>query len=267
MAYKIRADLHVHTNISDGSYSSKAIIDMAKSKGIDVIAITNHDTTKGIDEAKEYGKEIGIRVIGGVEISAYDFENNRKVHIIGLGLNSYSKNIEKICKRIRYDRNENTKWQLNKIIQLGYEINSEKIYEKSIESGVLYKQHIMEELIRKGYTDRIYSDLYRKLFKGDGICSRDIEYVDVKEAIKCIKADCGIAVLAHPGQLNSYGIIKELVQCGLDGVEINHPSHNEEDIKKIKAIAKEYSLMLTGGSDFHGKYGDCKNYLGMELCP
>ena len=91
---------------------------------------------------------------------------------------------------------------------------------------------------------------------------RDIEYVSAFDAIDAIKKDGGLAVLAHPGQLNSYYIIPQLLTKGLDGIEINHPSHSEEDIKRIKKIADFSGLILTGGSDFHGDYNESKTDIG-----
>src|SRR5699024_7657184 len=107
---------------------------------------------------------------------------------------------------------------------------------------------------------------YRHLFKGKGICAGDILYVDAKEAVTAIKADGGQAVLAHPGQLDSYEIIEELVRYGLDGIERNHYDHTQKDVIKVEQYAKEYDLLMTGGSDFHGKFGKAIQ-IGDITCP
>lgn len=260
----MKIDMHVHSNISDGTDNIEKILNKAKEKGLDGIALTNHDTVKGLDEAIEIGKQKSLKVIKGVEISAYDFRRNKKVHILGYNFNE-GENIENLCKRIRKDRNENSLWQLEMLEKLDYKIDREKVLDKSKESEVLYKQHIVEELINKKYTDRVYGELYRSLFKNGGKLDRDIKYVSALEAVKAIKDDCGIAVLAHPGELDSYRIIGELVSVGLDGIELNHPSHSCWDKERINVFAREYGLILTGGSDYHGLYGESK--LGSELCP
>ncbi|WP_315065615.1 PHP domain-containing protein [uncultured Clostridium sp.] len=251
----MRADFHVHTDISDGSLGLRETIQVAKENGVTHMAITNHDTVKGLKEAVKEGDRKGIIIIPGIEISAYDFVNKKKVHILGYNFELEGKNIRKLCDPILERRNENSIRQIDILKINGYKINTQNILRKSVNSEVIYKQHIMAELIEKGYTDEIYSDLYKKLFKKGGICSGDIEYVDVFEAVKAIKADNGIAVLAHPGQLDSYGIIDELVAQGLDGIELNHMDHTEEDVTKIKEYSDKYGLILTGGSDFHGEYG------------
>lgn len=263
----MKGDLHIHTNISDGSYSAKEVLEMAKKNELTHIGITNHDTVKGLSEAVEMGKEFGIKVIPGIEISAYDFKNNRKVHILGYNFELKGANISKLCNPTLEARNENSMWQMRTLIENGYDIDVKSVQEKSKVGGVLYKQHIMQALIEKDYTTSIYSDLYKKLFKNNGICAHDIEYVDAKDAVRAIKDDGGLAVLAHPGQLNSYDLIPELVSNGLDGIEVNHISHNDEDVKKVIEFSQIYGLILTGGSDFHGTYGEEDINIGQILSP
>ena len=258
----MKGDLHVHTNISDSSYSAEETLTMAKANGVTHIGIVNHDTVKGLKDIVALGVKKGIKVIPGVEISAYDFRNNRKVHLLGYNFNLKGTNIRKLCDPILEKRNANSIWQINTLLKEGYEIDNDYISDKSKISGVIYKQHIMDALIDKHYTNKIYSDLYRRLFKNAGICAKDIEYVDVFKALDAIKMDGGIAVIAHPGQLDSYDIIPELVKGGLDGIEIYHHSHNDEDIGRIKIIAEKYGLILTGGTDYHGKYGDNEIKIG-----
>jgi fructose-1,6-bisphosphatase/inositol monophosphatase family enzyme len=128
-------------------------------------------------------------------------------------------------------------------------------HELEIWNGVLYKQHIMQVLIDAGLTDAINSDLYRSLFKGDGICAREIEYVDVFDALAAIKADGGCAVLAHPGLQESYDLVPALVDAGLDGIELFHEIHAPDDHARVLEIAREHGLVVTGGSDAHGTLG------------
>lgn len=258
----MKADLHVHTSISDGSYTTSETLDMARQQGITHIGIVNHDTISGLKAAVELGKRVGIKVIPGIEISSYDFINKRKVHILGYNFDFEGKNIRRICDPILKRRDENSRAQMKILIENGYKIDTSYIEEKCSESEVLYKQHIMSGMIKAGYTDNIYSDLYRDLFKNGGICDQDIEYIDVIESVKAIKADGGIAILAHPGQLNSYDIIPVLLEKGLDGIEVNHHSHSVEDMKKIIRICEMHNLIMTGGTDFHGEYGETSMIIG-----
>ena len=262
----IKADLHIHTDISDGSFGIEEVIEKAKEKNITHLGIVNHDTIKGLKEAIELGNKKGIKIIPGVEISAFDFGNKRKVHILGYNFNINGSHIESLCKPTRERRNICSLWQVEALKNNGYKISLKKILYYSRNSEVIYKQYIMQELIDKGYTDKIYSDLYYKIFKNSGICSGEIIYVDVYKAIEAIIKDGGIPVLAHPGQLNSYEIIPKLVATGLKGIELNHSSHKEEDLILIHKLAVKYNLFETGGSDFHGEYGKGEE-IGNYLCP
>lgn len=263
----MKGDLHVHTNISDSSYGIRETLNMAKKNKVTHIGIVNHDTVKGLKEAVEIGKNMGIKVIPGVEISAYDYRNNKKVHILGYNFDLDGENIKKICDPMLKRRDENSRWQIKTLLENDYELDLDYITEKTKTSEIIYKQHIMKALIKSKYTDTIYSDLYKKLFKNGGICARDIEYVDVLDAVRAIKSDGGIAVLAHPGHMNSYDVIPELVAEKLDGIEINHHGHSEEDIKKIREFSERYNLFLTGGTDFHGEYGEKPINIGDIECP
>lgn len=260
------ADLHVHTDVSDSSCDLHETLRIARANGVTHIAITNHDTVKGLPEAMIEGEKQGIKVIPGIEISAQHKESGKKVHILGYHIDLEGKNIKKLCDPILKQRHNNSLWQINQLLTNGFRIDIENIIERAKNSGVTYKQHIMAELIKEGYTDSIYSDLYKKLFKNGGICARDIEYADVFDAVRAIKLDGGIAVLAHPGQQDTFGLIDQLVEAGLDGIELYHEDHTKEDVEKVLNYQEKHNLILTGGSDFHGSYGT-QIQIGDIACP
>lgn len=250
----IKADLHIHTNISDGSLTTEEVIKKAKEKGLTHIAITNHDTVKGLKEAIELGKKYDIVVIPGIEISAYDYKRNRKVHLLGYNIDLHGKYVSNLCKSLLKDRDEMTLKQVEIIKSLGYDISKDEVKLYGKNSEISYKQHIMQVMIDKGYVKEIYSPLYKELFKNNGPCDMEINYIDVFDAIDAIIKDNGIPVVAHPGQMNSYELIEELVEKGLMGIEKYHISHSKEDYDKVEKLAKKYNLIITGGSDFHGSY-------------
>lgn len=251
----MKADLHVHSYYSDGSSSLEELAQMAAARGVTHLGLVDHDTVKGIQQAREIGKQYGVTVLPGVEISAYDFERNRKVHILGYLFTEEATHINTLCEPLLERRHANSLWQIQQLQEHGFAIRLEDVKDKAKHSEVIYKQHIMDCLLDDPFGTPIYRSLYEELFKGNGICARDIEYVDAVDAVRAIKADHGFAVLAHPGQLDSYALIPELVKHGLDGIERNHPDHQKEDIWKVERMATEYGLLMTGGSDFHGNYG------------
>ena len=260
-------DLHVHTNVSDGAYGIEKTLKMAHESGITHIAITNHDTVEELAEAVAIGIKLGIEVIPGIEISAKDPETGKSVHILGYNFMLGAKHIKQLCTSTLRKQQEKSLWQIDTLINNGYKIDKTSINIKR-QGRTIYKQHIMEELVLNGYTDKIYSDLYEKLFKGQGVCvgKENIDYPDAAQAVKAIRADGGISVLAHPGAQDSLHLVKMLVKAGLNGIELVHNKNNDEVKEKIIELAQQYGLFLTGGSDFHGKYDTVQEF-GSYLCP
>lgn len=263
-------DLHVHTKISDNSLTAEEVIKLAKSKGISHLAITDHDTTQGLEEAIARSVQIGVGIIPGIEISAYDVLRNKRAHILGLDIEPGHPALEALCSPMLKSRNEASFKMVQRIIALGYDLDWEEV-QKHAEGGTgVFKQHIMHALLDHGYCDRIYGDLYQTLFhrgnstQPQGLAYIPLEYVDAAAAIQAVREAGGIPVLAHPGQFDNFEAIDKWVKQGLEGIEVYHPSHRPEDIQISLAYAKEYNLMITGGSDFHGFYGDLPVELG---CP
>lgn len=249
------ADLHCHTNVSDCSEDVRTVLSKARARGITHLAVTDHDTTFGLADAFEAGREVGVEVIGGVEISAYDFERGRKAHVLGLGLPADSLAVAKLCEPLLEARRANTEWQVKRLRDAGYLVDETVLRRVSASSTALYKQHVMAAMTDGPYSSEAYRRLYRSLFKGDGICARDIVYVDARDAVEAIVKDGGLPVLAHPGQLDSYDLVPALVECGLAGIERFHHDHDEADRQRCARLAREYGLFTTGGSDYHGAFG------------
>lgn len=261
-------DLHLHTRHSDGSRWPREALVAAKQRGLDFVSFVDHDTTAGTAQSMAIGLRLGITAIPGVEISAWDPERGRKVHILGYNYRLPATNIEALVTPLREARDANTRRQIEEIIAAGYQITTEAVIAHATgpeelaraatdhESvPTLYKQHVMLALIDAGYTDAIYSPLYRELFKGAGVASHDIQYVGARDAVRAIRADGGKPVLAHPAQLDSWEIIPELVEAGLLGIELYHGDQSKADQARTRAVAREHGLFMTGGSDDHGAYG------------
>lgn len=250
-------DLHCHTRISDNSMTDEEVILLARRRRITHLAITNHDTTKGLDEAVKLGRLHRITVIPGIEISACDFERRRKVHILGLYVEPGHEALEGLCRPIADRRNEVSREMVSKIAAAGYAITWERVLAYAQGGTGVYKQHIMHALMDAGYCGGIYSPLYKVLFsRSGGLAFVEMEYADMRAAVAAVLKAGGIPVLAHPGQLDSFDAIPGLCECGLQGIEAYHPSHGGRDIERTLACAREYGLAVTGGSDFHGLYDE-----------
>ncbi len=263
----MKADLHCHSRVSDGSLEIKEIVALAKRIGLDTLAIADHDTVDGLEEAKRAGREFGVNILSGIEISAYDYERSQKAHVLGFLMDN-PEQVAEVCRPMLRQRQENSKWIVETLGSAGYPITWEFAEMIAYGSTNVYKQHIMHALMHLGYASAIHDILYQELFakprngKPGGIAYKEIEYIDVFEAVRAIKRAGGIAVLAHPVGYDNLELVPQLVEIGLDGLEAWHPSHNDCDVRLIIGIAKKCGLILTGGSDFHGMYEGKPNSLG-----
>lgn len=251
----IKADLHTHTVVSDGSDTFAELLGRARVRGVTHLAVTNHDTTVGLGEVFAHARAHAFPVVGGVEVSAWDPTAESRVHILGLGLGEEAPAVAELCARTLRRRTENTVWQMKRLIDAGYDVDVDKAAALAGASTGFYKQHLMAAVTDAPFTSAAYQQLYRLLFKGGGVAARDIEYVDMRDAVEAIVADGGLAVLAHPGQFDNYDAVPALVDAGLSGIEKYHPDHDYADCRLCEELARRHGLFCTGGSDYHGAFG------------
>ena len=244
----MKADLHIHSKISDGSDGIAQIIGSAKEKGLDAIAIVEHDT---VSHMTQIPADADIMIVTGIEISATDRETNTRVHILGYNIQK-PEIVAALTNPTLVARNRNSMKQADILIRHGFWIDIDKL--ERADGKYIYKQHIMDWLVTTGQVHDMFGEFYHKTFKNGGICAFDIEYIDYFDAVRAIKEAGGLAVLAHPGQQQSFWLIPKLVRLGLDGLELNHHTHTEKDRATIRNRAWLHGLFLTGGSDYHGKY-------------
>ena len=260
-------DLHCHTTFSDGSLSVKETLSLARGKGVTHLAITDHDTTRGVKKAVELGHALEIEIIPGIEISAYDFKRKRRAHILGYYIQPEHKALKKLCDPLIARRQQASRKMIEILSGAGYKITWERVLQYAGNSGV-FKQHIMHALVAAGYSNNIFSNLAQNLFsRGEqgqprGIAYIPIAYIDAIEAIKTIRSAGGVPVLAHPGQYDNLPAVPEWISVGLEGLEVKHPAHDAKTERKIAKLAQDFELVMTGGSDFHGLYGEHSFSLG-----
>lgn len=244
----IKADLHIHSNVSDGSVLIPDIIEIAVAKGLDVIAITDHDTFSHIAQTPKSEK---LKIIPGLEISGADTTSGVRIHILGYNIDRREK-VEALTQPLLEARHQNTLRQIAVLKEQGFEIDVSKL--EPSDGKYLYKQQVMDYLLKTGQTTELFGSFYRKTFRNNGICHFDIPYIDAFAAVTAIRDAGGKAVLAHSGQQQNFNMIPELVRHGLEGLELNHPSNSATDKTIIREYAEQYGLFLTGGSDYHGKF-------------
>lgn len=244
----IKADLHNHSTVSDGSSTMEEIVEEAVKKGLTAIAITDHDT---VSHLTRLPKRSGIIVTGGVEVSAYDRHLNCKVHLLAYNL-QHPEILEQVTQLTLEARNRNCLKQIQRLKKAGYHFELEDM--KKADGTYIYKQHIMEYLVRTGQVEEPFGGFYQSTFKNKGICDFDISYPDPFTIVRAIVEAGGLPVLAHSGQQQNFNLIPALTQAGLKGLEYNHPANSTKDKEIIKKYASLYGLFLTGGSDSHGDF-------------
>ena len=260
-------DLHCHTRLSDGTLGIEDIINFAKKKGLETIAITDHDCLAGTVRGKIIGARQGIQVIPGVELSATDEKNDRNVHILCY-LPDAPDMLEGLCKRNSLARKKAGHFMMLQTAKR-FPISTEFITKCATGSTNLYKKHIMQALIECGHADSFNGELYNKLFSKDSDENILVvpKYENVKDVIEAIHTAGGIAILAHPYASDCVNDLADYVEYGVDGIEVFHPSANEEQQAYLKKFASKNKLLATGGSDFHGLYNTYKVSLGDYSTP
>lgn len=261
------ADLHCHTKMSDGSVGIDEVVLLAKRVGLPAISVTDHDTLSGSVRAKIFGDRQGVEVIPGVEFSCMDPATGRKAHLLCY-LYSHPDRLEGLCKRTADSRKQAASVMIQKVMRL-YPITAEMVMRRAHGSSNVYKQHIMHALMDAGYADEIYGSVFQKLFNSrTGLAYCPVGYPDVHEVIAQAHEAGGVAVLAHPGEYDSYDLLEQLAaDHEIDGVEVWHPRNQPGDEEKFIAVAEKYGLVMTGGTDFHGMYAKVKMPIGTCVTP
>lgn len=243
-----KADLHTHTNYSDGILKPAELLALAKEKGLSAISIVDHDTLDGNIEASKIASDFGIEIIMGCEFSCY--ENGKEYHILGYYFNPDDKNIETHLANYRIARLNRARQIHKKLVNLGINITFDEILETAGKAPVA-RPHIGSVLIKHGYVTDLRDAFNKYLAEGSPAYYPKAVF-PVEMAIKMINKARGVAVLAHPRNYIDQERLYKFIQLGLDGIEVNHPSHSEEQKKFYHYIANQYWLLETGGSDFHG---------------
>jgi predicted metal-dependent phosphoesterase TrpH len=246
-------DLHIHSTYSDGTLSPRAIVDLARKTGLQAIALTDHDTVAGVAEALAYGREAGVEVIPGIEISSW--LDNIPLHILGYRFRHNDSGLLQRLLRLQEGRHIRNEQILSKLNHLGIDLTMAELTAFS-EHGQAGRPHIAQLLVNRGAVPTLEQAFRRYLQRGAAAYAERFKYY-ADEAINMIRQAGGIAVLAHPVNLDPSltaipGLLRELHQLGLQGVEVYYPSHSSQAVRKLKKIAAELGLLITGGSDFHG---------------
>jgi predicted metal-dependent phosphoesterase TrpH len=254
-------DLHAHSTASDGSRSPGDVVREAKRVGLAAVALTDHDTVDGIAEARTAGAEIGVRVVPGVELSAV--EGDSETHILGLHL-SDTRELEARLVSLREMRRTRAQRIVHRLNELGVRIEFASVLEQAA-GGAIGRPHVARAMIAEGWAVD-FRDAFERYLGNGKPAYVGKERLAVTDAIGLIHRAGGLAILAHPAHGGTRERIEAFVHQGIDGVEVRHPSHSSEDVARLLALVEHFSLVPSGGSDWHGA-ADGPRTLGMMRVP
>lgn len=242
-----KVDLHTHTNHSDGFYSPIELIQIVKKAGIDTISITDHDNLSAVHEAASVAKDFGVDIIPGLEVSS-DI-GDREVHILGYFVDPDNRELERYLKFFREERLKRAIRIINKLKGLGFSISIEDVLEQAKNSAI-GRPHIAQAMLDKGLITHYY-EAFNKYIGNNCPAYEKKVHISPQSVVKIISDAGGLSFIAHPGYMPEF-LLKELIEEGIDGIEVTHPSHNSNQVKFYRGIVSEYFLLESGGSDFHG---------------
>lgn len=243
-------DLHIHTIASDGVLTSEEIINNAIKMGIKGIAITDHDTVNGLDKAEKYIKNLNtiLKFIPGIELNT-DYKDS-EVHILGYFIDYKNEILLAKLAELRDVRYKRAIKMMERLKSMGLVVNLEDV-EKLAKGDIIARPHIGQALVDKGYLFSVREAFDKYLGKGKPAYVPRAKF-SPQEAINLINSVGGIAVLAHPGLIKNEGIIYEVIEMGIEGLEVYYPEHHSLQIDNYLKICQKENLLITGGSDFHG---------------
>jgi predicted metal-dependent phosphoesterase TrpH len=247
-------DLHTHTVYSDGTFTPRELVTLAVERGLDVLAITDHDTTDGLAEAKEAGADMAIHLVPGVELSTV--REGEGVHILCYFMDPANPEFVAELARLREDRLSRGERMVSRLQELGYPITFERVREIA-RGGNIIRPHVAQALVEAGVVPSVKEAFSDELIGSGGRAYFEKHALHPLEAVALIHRAGGACVLAHPGTWREASpvpdqLIDELSAGGLDGIEASHPEHAPEVEARYVTMAKERGLIWTGSSDCHG---------------
>ncbi len=241
-------EIHTHSTVSDGVFSPAALAAFLKRCGVQLWALTDHDTSEGCAEAAEAAAEHGIRFIPGMEISAQ--QDGQSIHVLGYGFDPQHPEILAYGERMGRARAQRMEAMRERICELGFEITAEEVASFS-ERGVLGRPHIARAMLKRGYVETVQEAF--DLYLADGQPAYvGMDWIGVDQAIGLLRSAGGLVVLAHPARYELGKHLERWVSLGLAGLEVRHPSHQLVDEGRLGALCDRFGLLKTASSDFHG---------------
>ena len=249
-----RADLHTHSNCSDGLLSPTALVELAASRGVRILALTDHDSTEGLPEAlKAASRYPGFTLIPGVEMST-DVPGS-EVHVLGYFLDLKDGRLQEELARLRSLRRERGRRMVEKLRDMGIDISWERV-QAIADGGAVGRPHVAQALLEKGHIASV-QEAFQRYIGRNGPAYVEREKMTPAEAVAFLHQRRALPVLAHPREMEDLeGMLPTLQETGLAGMEVYYQDYDEASIERLLRIARRHGLLPTGGSDYHGFGGE-----------
>ncbi|MBN1478250.1 PHP domain-containing protein [Candidatus Sumerlaeota bacterium] len=251
----MRTDLHLHSWVSDGLLSPDETVRHAKAMGVELMALTDHDTMGGLADAEREAKRLGIKFVPGVEMTVG--ARGEEIHILGYLFERGDTSLEAICRETRGRLRERLAAMIERLRERHrFETSLEEVLGPVAHSDFPDRPHLARLMVEQGFVGT-FEEAFARHLGQEGDCYLPLVGVEPAQAIGAIRSAGGIAVLAHPRYFNmpeggTVETIRPLVDMGLGGIEVYHSRHSEEEIARFTAIAEHFDLVVTGGTDCHG---------------
>jgi hypothetical protein len=242
------ADLHIHTDFSDSTFSPEEVAIRAAQIGLAAIAICDHDCVGGIEPCRKQALGLGVEVISGIELTVEKLD--AEIHILGYFIDSEAIWLRERLKELQDARLVRIHKMVEKLNEAGVDVKAEDVFALS-SRGTVGRLHLAQAMIKTGKV-KSFRDAFGKYIGFQKPCYVPSFKFSPQEAIEFIKKAGGVSVLAHPGIMNKDEYIPELIEYGLSGIEVYHTDHNNAKVKHYEELAAQYGLLTTGGSDCHG---------------
>jgi 3',5'-nucleoside bisphosphate phosphatase len=251
----MRIDLHTHSSVSDGTDTPAELVRKARAVGLDVVALTDHDTFDGLDEAATEGERLGIRVVRGMELSCS--RRGDSVHVLAYGADPASPGLAAEMARVRDGRLGRLAGVVAKLAELGVPVSEAEVMAQVGDSPSVGRPHIADALIKAGHV-RDRQEAFDRFLADGGPAHVHRYTIEVDRGIDLVHEAGGLAVIAHPwGRGREYllpsSVLEMLVRDHrLDGIEVDHQDHDSETRERLRVLADALGLLATGASDYHG---------------
>jgi predicted metal-dependent phosphoesterase TrpH len=257
------ADLHMHTNYSDGVFEPVALLQKVKKTGLEIISITDHDNVDALDEAIDAGNELNIEVIPGVELSVT--VGDRDIHLLGYFFDYKNSQLLEYLRFAREQRYNRAVRIVEKLHAIDIPLNFDDVLAFA-GKGSICRTHIAKALHQNKFV-HTFQESFAKYIGFGQPAYEEKNTLSIKDAITLINQAGGLTFIAHPGKNFSESIFHQLIDDGIDGIEVIHPSHPSYLVAHYRSLATEYFLLESGGSDFHGGERSDGMYLGTFSIP